>query len=248
MIPNPIRRVLSSIREHRVRALLMGGQACVLYGAAEFSRDTDLVILADAGNLTRLRRALAELQAEIIAVPPFQIRHLRRGHAVHFRCLQPDLLRMRVDVMSRLRGVGPFAALWRRRTTVTLPGGFSFDLLSLPDLVLAKKTQRDKDWPMLRRLVEAHYFQGRDHPTSAKVRFWMLELRSPELLIEVARRHQSACKRAVRRRLLLQYAMRGDPVALEAALREEEDRERDADRRYWQPLRTELERLRRRRV
>ena len=49
MIPNPIRRVLSSIREHRVRALLMGGQACVLYGAAEFSRDTDLVILADAG-------------------------------------------------------------------------------------------------------------------------------------------------------------------------------------------------------
>jgi hypothetical protein len=54
--------------------------------------------------------------------------------------------------------------------------------------------------------------------------------------------------RAVRRRSLLQYAMRGDPVALEAALREEEDREREADRRYWQPLRTELERLRRRRV
>jgi hypothetical protein len=26
-----------------VRALLMGGQACVLYGGAEFSRDTDLV-------------------------------------------------------------------------------------------------------------------------------------------------------------------------------------------------------------
>ena len=43
MIPNPIRRVLSSIREHRVRALLMGGQACVVYGAAEFSRGTDLV-------------------------------------------------------------------------------------------------------------------------------------------------------------------------------------------------------------
>ncbi len=27
---------------HRVKSLLMGGQACVLYGAAEFSRDTDL--------------------------------------------------------------------------------------------------------------------------------------------------------------------------------------------------------------
>ena len=28
----------------------MGGQACVFYGAAEFSRDTDLLILADAGT------------------------------------------------------------------------------------------------------------------------------------------------------------------------------------------------------
>ena len=40
------------MRAHRVRALLMGGQACVFYGAAEFSRDTDFAILADAANLT----------------------------------------------------------------------------------------------------------------------------------------------------------------------------------------------------
>ena len=37
MIRNPILKVLSSIRAHRVHALLMGGQACVFYGAAEFS-------------------------------------------------------------------------------------------------------------------------------------------------------------------------------------------------------------------
>ena len=61
MIPNPIRKVLSSIRKHRVRALLMGGQACVLYGAAEFGRETDLVILADADNLVRLRCRAATL-------------------------------------------------------------------------------------------------------------------------------------------------------------------------------------------
>jgi len=46
LIPNPIRKVLSSMRTHRVRALLMGGQACVFYGAAEFSRDTDFAIPA----------------------------------------------------------------------------------------------------------------------------------------------------------------------------------------------------------
>lgn len=32
------------MRAQRVRALLMGGQACVFYGAAEFSRDTDFAI------------------------------------------------------------------------------------------------------------------------------------------------------------------------------------------------------------
>jgi hypothetical protein len=57
----------------------MGGQACVFYGGAEFSRDTDLVILADAANLGRLKKALADLQAEPIAVPPFQSKYLRRG-------------------------------------------------------------------------------------------------------------------------------------------------------------------------
>ena len=92
MIPNPIRKVLSSMRAHRVRALLMGGQACVFYGAAEFSRDTDLAILADAVNLTRLRNALAELQAELIAVPPFAISRglpvkrlaISAGHTIEF--------------------------------------------------------------------------------------------------------------------------------------------------------------------
>ncbi len=50
----------------------MGGQACVFYGAAEFSRDSDFAILADSENLDRLRGALRELKAEVIAVPPFE--------------------------------------------------------------------------------------------------------------------------------------------------------------------------------
>ena len=41
---SPIPRVLSTLRKHRVQALLMGGQACILYGAAEFSRDVDVAV------------------------------------------------------------------------------------------------------------------------------------------------------------------------------------------------------------
>ena len=62
-----------------VRSLLMGGQACVLYGGAEFSRDTDLVIVSDVANLDRLRAALSELDAHPIAVPPFEQRFLDEG-------------------------------------------------------------------------------------------------------------------------------------------------------------------------
>ena len=59
---SPIPRVLSTLRGHGVRALLMGGQACILYGAAEFSRDIDIAVAIDPKNLLRLRSALAELE------------------------------------------------------------------------------------------------------------------------------------------------------------------------------------------
>jgi len=221
----------------------MGGQACVFYGAAEFSRDTDLAILADAPNLARLRNALAELQAEPIAVPPFQIKFLRRGHAIHFRCQHPEALRMRVDVMSKMRGVAVFAKLWKRRTTIELPDGTICDLLSLPDLVQAKKTQRDKDWPMIRRLVEAHYFQHRRDPNPAQVKFWLRELRTPELLIEIARVKAGVCRRLVAVRPLLAHATKA-AAALEPELTAEETAERELDKIYWLPLRRELEKLR----
>jgi hypothetical protein len=60
--------------------------------------------------------------------------------------------------MSVMRGVDPFELIWQRRATIELPDGTVCDLLSIADLVRAKKTQRDKDWPMIRRLLEADFF------------------------------------------------------------------------------------------
>ena len=147
MIPIQILRVLSTIRQRDVPALLMGGQACVLYGAAEYSRDLDLAVLATNDALPRLGRAIQALGATVIAVPAFEPQFLARGHAVHFSVpAGPDLPHagpLRVDIMSRMRGVAPFEQLWERRTTIALPDPTSqadvlVDLLSLPDLVTAK--------------------------------------------------------------------------------------------------------------
>ena len=94
-----------------MRYLLMGGQACVFYGAAEFSRDLDLVILLDGANLDRLRRALEELEASALAIPHLDLAALLRGHAIHFRCRRPDVSGLRIDVMGRMRGVASFEDL-----------------------------------------------------------------------------------------------------------------------------------------
>ncbi len=229
---------------HRVRALLMGGQACVFYGAAEFSRDTDLLILADAANLSRLEAALHDLQAERIAVPPLALNYLQRGHAVHFRCHHPEAADLRVDVMSHLRGVEEFEILWSRRTTLTDLDGTVYELLSLPDLVQAKKTQRSKDWPMLQRLLEAHYLQHQADATVEQQRFWLRELRSPELLVEAAQRWPQLAGQLTSLRPLLRLAQAGQLDLLREALSAEEQTERQRDRAYWQPLRAELEWLR----
>ena len=109
MTPSPILKVLSTMRQHRVQHLLIGGQACVLYGAAEFSRDTDLVVVSGSENLAHLSRALEDLEADVIAVPLFRSEYLEKGHAIHFRCQRDDVRGMRIDVMSKLRGVDPFS-------------------------------------------------------------------------------------------------------------------------------------------
>lgn len=225
----------------------MGGQACVLYGAAEFSRDTDFAILFEPENLTRLQSALNELQARVIAIPSFEPEYLARGHAVHFRCAHPDAANLRVDVMSKMRGVAPFQELWARRTTVEIFDDEIIEVLSLPDLVQAKKTQRDKDWPMLRRLLEVHYLENRAAPREERIRFWLRELRTPSLLREVAVSHPNVFEAEKPARHVLSTLAADDHI-IEAALREEEERERRLDREYWRPLRQELEFLRRERA
>jgi hypothetical protein len=151
---------------------------------------------------------------------------------------------MPVDILSKMRGVEPFPKLWKRRTTIELPDGLRCDLLGLSDLVRAKKTQRDKDWPMIRRLVEAHYFQNRERAKPAQVGFWLRELRTPALLIEVAQSNNAAARKAVSKRPLISPAIAGNAPELERALRDEELTERQRDKNYWSPLRKELEKLR----
>ncbi len=227
----------------------MGGQACIFYGAAEFSRDLDLLILSDAASLANLVRALEALDAEVVAVPPLEERHLLRGHAVHLRCRREDVAGLRIDLMASLRGVAGFEELWARRTTIEVAGE-PIDLLAMEDLVRAKKTQSDKDWPMIRRLVEQSYFGQSTSANTELVQFWLRELRTPELLIDVVAAHPELAGNEAVLRPAVQAALAARLDEVSEALEVEEREERRKDREYWAPLKRELEefRLSRRRV
>lgn len=223
----------------------MGGQACVFYGAAEFSRDCDIVILSDESNIHRLASALVDLHAECIAVPEFKAEYLARGHAVHFRCQHPDAKGIRLDVMTKMRGCDEFEQLWQRRTSIEDPAaGIVYELLSIEDLVKAKKTQRDKDWPMIRRLVEAHCRQFAHEPTPEIIGFWLRELTTPELLRQVAIENQVLLPLVKTFRPWLQSLDLNDIRAIERELETEKEKERRLDIAYWQPLKRELAELR----
>ena len=245
MIQTPIRQVLLTIQKHQVLALLMGGQACVFYGAAQFSKDVDFLILADESNFYGLHAALEELQAVRIAVPRFDPDVLQRGHAVHFRCQAAGVEGLRIDVMTRLRDLEPFEVLWARRTTIITDDGGEVHLLSVPDLVNAKKTQRAKDWPMIDALVEGHYLALGAKPTPERILFWLTESRTPERLIDLTARFPAEAASALASRPLLVLAISGNLPDLRVALDAEVRAEQDKDRHYWEPLKREMEAFRR---
>jgi hypothetical protein len=222
----------------------MGGQACVADGAAEFGRDIDVAVSVAPGNLSRLQAALRELGA----VQLFSPGALGRGHACHFRCHARGLAGIRLDVMSVLRGADPFDRLWRRRRSIHLPGIGRLILISLCDLVLIKKTHRDRDWPMIVRLVEADIVRKRRRISRDDVKFWLQERRTVDRLQDHLRRFpRDAWKQSVRRPVS-RFLIERKPRAAEKALRDEQRREMALDRMYRAPLRAELEQWRLRRA
>lgn len=89
--------------------------------------------------------------------------------------------------------------MWERRTAIESDGE-TIDLLSAEDLAIAKRTQLDKDWLMIRRLVEQDYFRWRDHGEEPDPGFRLRHIRTPDLLVSVAAEFPDAAKEAAQTR------------------------------------------------
>ncbi len=97
---------------------------------------------------------------------------------------------------------------------------------------------------MISRIIEAHYARHAEVPEAAMLDFWLQEARRPQILVDIALVAPQRCQALIASRPLLTHAATGDEALLAKALRAEEDAEREADRRYWAPLKQELEKLR----
>jgi hypothetical protein len=127
-----------------------------------------------------------------------------------------------------------------RRTTIEFEGE-PVDILGIEDLVRAKKTQLGKDWSMIQRLIERHYFDRPADPSTQAVNFWLRELRTPELLVEAAAAYPDRTRELAADRPALHAALAGDSARTAELLEAEEREERRKDCEYWEPLRRELE-------
>lgn len=139
-----IQELLRLFHEHRVRYLIVGGEAVIHHGYARLTADVDLFYDRAPANCRRLFRALSTFWNGDVPAVQDADELAERGVIVQFG-LPPN----RVDLLSALVGVD-FASAWRRRVTERLVpdegDAFPVYFIGLEDLVRNKRRAgRHKD-------------------------------------------------------------------------------------------------------
>ena len=98
---------------------------------------------------------------------------------------------------------------------------------------------------MIRRLVEQSYISRTGDASAERVDFWLREIRTPELLAALVDQYPALAAARAHQRRAIQAAIVNHRALVALALEEEERDERRKDREYWEPLKRELEVLRR---
>jgi hypothetical protein len=149
-------RLLRVLDAHGVAYVLIGGVACLVHGASQGTRDTDLVPATDDANLAKLYDALVALNAAVFVEPrrlemeggaPWEVESLRRGAAAlrdadawHFVTDGGP-----VDLVFTAAGVGGFDDHLARAERLEL-FGVQVLVAGLDDLITSKTTLgREKD-------------------------------------------------------------------------------------------------------
>ena len=152
-------RILSTLAEHGVRAVLIGGFAAVIHGSPYVTTDLDITPSRTDENLARLSAALRALHARVwTAAEPDGIPFAHDETslvAVGTWNLVTDFGRL--DVTFEPDGTAGYEDLARDAVHLSILGA-EVDVASLADVVRSKEAAgREKDrlvLPVLRRLLD----------------------------------------------------------------------------------------------
>jgi predicted nucleotidyltransferase len=126
---NRLQDVFASLQKHRVKYLIIGGIAAVLYGVPRATFDLDILIEATPGNARRLLDALIEANlgtATLTSAEEF---------LAHEITIFQD--QVRIDVQTSTPGLR-FEEAWRNRETMEYRGQ-KFYVVSKQDLIASKQ-------------------------------------------------------------------------------------------------------------
>ena len=126
---NQLKHVFASFEKHKVRYLVLGGVAAVLYGVPRATFDLDILIEASPDNATRLLKALeeAKLGTAALTTPEDVLAH----EITVFRDF------VRIDVQTSTPGLS-FEDAWSRLRTMEFEGQ-AFYVVSRDDLIASKR-------------------------------------------------------------------------------------------------------------
>lgn len=140
---NRLAGVFASFQRHRVKYLVIGGIAAVLYGVPRATFDLDVLIEASRDNAERLLDALIE--AELGAASLTSAEELLANEITVFAD------RVRIDVQTQTPGLD-FETAWERRNEMEYRGQ-PFYVVTREDLISSKRAAgRDIDLQDVRLL------------------------------------------------------------------------------------------------
>lgn len=124
-----LQSVFASFQKNRVKYLVIGGIAAVLYGVPRATFDLDVLIEATSENADRLLKAM--IDAGLGTASLTTVEDVLANEITIFTD------RVRLDVQTSTPGIN-FNEAWSRRVTMTYKGQL-LEVVSLTDLIASKR-------------------------------------------------------------------------------------------------------------
>jgi hypothetical protein len=129
--------MLSCLRDEKVKFIVVGAYALAAHGFPRATGDIDIWVKSEAGNATKIMRALAKFGAPIAELS-------EDDFTARDRIIQIGVEPCRIDILTGIDGV-EFDEAWQKKVSISI-SEMEIHVLSIEDLLKNKlATHRDKD-------------------------------------------------------------------------------------------------------